>query len=137
MCGGAGPSKKPRLTVDLETVESQLQLCRNVRGKPSLSREEKLDILFVYFSIYRDTLKNETENTPIDAVSRTSSLLGLGKGTVSSVIKEWREKNDDENADDPELKIFVSSTNRPGNTKTHFCNIPSGQIVYIAVRDFV
>ncbi len=49
MSTGAGPSKKPKINTDLETVESKLQLLPEVRGKPRLSTEEKLDILSVHF----------------------------------------------------------------------------------------
>ncbi len=92
--------------MDLETVESQLKLLRSVLGKLRWSREERLDILFVYSSIHRDALKCETENTPINAVSRTCSLDRRVKGTVSSLVKEYRGKNCDKNTDEPELKKF-------------------------------
>ena len=89
MSTGAGPSKKPKLTTDLETVQSQLQLIREVRGKPSLSREEKLDILFVYFSITKQCLSDEQIRGPINTAASTAAMLGRGRSTVSPAIKEW------------------------------------------------
>ena len=133
----AAPSKKARLTMNLASVEQQLDYLRQVRGRPSLLRGEKLDILFVYFSLYREAFLCNTSSDLINAIKRTAVLLGRGKGTVSKVVKSWSDAIALGTNSIPELKNSISSTQRMGNTTVHSTRIPSAQSVYIQVRDFV
>ena len=137
MSGDTESRKKQKLTDNLESVEKQLELLRKVRGKPSLLKEEKLDILFVYFSIYRESLRSGVYAGPVNAVSRTATLLSRGKGTVSSTIKKWTDDYFLESRNIDSLRNSIASNHRKRYTKSHYTNISDAQIVYLEVRDFV
>ena len=129
--------KKQKVTTNVENIEKQLQLSRRSRGRPSLSKTEKLDILFVNFTINRYHLLSTTNSETINAVARTAELLGRGKGTVSTVVKNCTGMYDEYKTDTDKLKATVHSTTRNGNKESHATKILSANILYISVRDFV
>ena len=129
--------KNQKLNSDLESVNSQLQLLRKVRGKPSLVKQERKDVLFVYFSICKESLLDENRTGSINAVSRTAALLGRGKGTVSTIIKNWTDSFFAENDDINALTNSVGTNRRIGNTRWHSTKISEAPSVYVDVRNFV
>ena len=80
MSADAGPSKKPRLTENLETVQNQLDILKKVRGKPFLSKAEKIDILFVYFSLYKTSLIEGVNSGPVKSVTKRLTFYEEAKG---------------------------------------------------------
>ena len=129
--------KKQKVTTNAENHEKQLQILRQIRGHPSLSKTEKLDILFVYFTVNLNHLLSTTNSETINAVVRTTELPGRGKGTVSTVVKNWTDMYDEYKTDTDELKAAVHSTTRSGNKESYATKILTAKIDYISVRDFV
>ena len=130
------PQQKIRVTLDIDSVEQQLELLKQVRGRPSLVQGEKLDILFVCFSIYRKYLQRDTPPlTPVNATQQTANLLHRSKGTVSKVVKDFTDETSNEIGGVKTLSFRIGSTPRSSNAVTHATRIPDLQCIYIIVRD--
>lgn len=73
---------------DSATVSKCLKEVRMLRGKRTLSTEERIDIVHVFFALQKEAL--EIKKCP-SAFKRTALFLGRSMETVRKVIKEWRE----------------------------------------------
>lgn len=129
-------ARKRRLTSNLESVEAELTKLRIIRGRPDLTREEKLDILFVYFNLYVQSFA-EKESAPVNALSRTARILGRSKGTVSKVVKDWSNHSIQSETSNEPLDLAVSAESNRGNRSCKQWRIPNSQLIYHDVRDFV
>ena len=106
-----------------------------MRRIPSLVKEE--NSMFYLFTTRKESLQDEKITCSINAVSLSAALLGPGKATVSTIVKDWTdsffEKSDDTNA----LMNSESTLHRIGNTIGHSTKIPEAQVVYVDERDSV
>jgi len=87
------PQVKPRITTDLDKVLEQLEHLVALHGRSVLTREERLDVLHVYFAVVRDGLmqqKKTGRNITVNALEKTASLLGLPPRLT--LKKRWRRK---------------------------------------------
>ncbi len=93
-----------------------------MRRIPSLVKEE--NSMFYLFTTRKESLQDEKITCSINAVSLSAALLGPGKATVSTIVKDWTdsffEKSDDTNA----LMNSESTLHRIGNTIGHSTKNP-------------
>ena len=138
----AQPARKKRLTSNLESVEAELAKVVALRGQGSLTRDQTIDILHVYFAVYKkhhEAVAKTGRSKPAEAVEQTALLLGRAKATVAAVVKQWS----DAAARAPSAQSTVNeadalrSRTARGNFNDKAARVPHARNVYHMVRDHV
>jgi len=117
---------KPRITTDLDKVLEQLEHLVALHGHSVLTREERLDVLHIYFAVARDGLmqqKKTGQNITVNALEKTASLLGRSKIAVATIVKEWTDKLHN-NEDETIVNSIVDTVSNRGNRNQKVARIP-------------
>ncbi len=127
-------SEKKRRTSSLQDVQHLLEQIDGLRGNSVLTREERLVVLRVFFAIHKDS---SITKTTCNAYEKTSKLLRRSVKTISNVLKEWTDAQNQ--STEPALDVLESCTtlSEKGNHDKKHTRIVAGSQTYFKVRDFV
>lgn len=132
----SGLGVKTRVTNNLGEVKKQLDDLRQARGNNVLTREERLDILFVYFGVCQDGLEKRARTgrkVPINAQQTTANLLGRSVATVSAVVKGWTDAIAEKQLPCDAVEMRANR----GNRQAKVTRVPNTREMYVKVRNFV
>lgn len=127
-------SPQSRLRLNTTSVSDHLSKVTAIRGQTSLTSRERLDVLRVFFVLYKDA---PTEGRECNFYHRTATRLGRSTKTIPSIVKSWATLYVDDPTDIDGFRSAVRSKRHIGNTKRSETRIPSTLVYHVFVPDFV
>lgn len=116
-----------RCFFDLATVDKQIKAISPIRGRRSLTKEERIDILQVFLTVHRETL---VSGSVVQTYKKTAQLLRRSTRTIRDVVKismEVQSYHED----------AFRSRGRPGNKTRKRTRISDDLETNVCIRDFV
>lgn len=121
-------------TIDLATVEKHISTISSIRGRRSLTTEERIDVMRVFLAVHRDNLLN---GRTVHIYKKTAQLIGRSSSTVRDVAKNWMKVSAAQNINEKALKSSLQGRGRPGNNIRKETRIPDNIETHVLIRDFV
>ena len=133
----ASSKVKERFTNSIEKIDEQIHLLKELRGSGNLAREDKINVLFVYFGLYREYVEKKKKHKgrlgPANIQERTAAILKRSKHVVADIVKGWT----DGAASADMREAAVEESGQRGNFKEKQSRVPHTKKVYFQLRDFV
>lgn len=127
-------TKKRRLFGEEAFLRDQIKRLTDKRAHQVLTREERIDILRVYFSL---KVRHLNTGFSVDLHAEVAFLLGRAKGTVSKVVKEWGNVAITDGATASDFEVVISPLKTRGNRNSKVSVVPNTPSVRYMVRDYV
>lgn len=120
---------------DISSIDDHISKLNSVRGHFLLTKEEKWEILRVFFVCEKEAL--ESNRATSNSYRRTSQYFGRSTRTVQTIVKSWLATTENELSSTNELQVILNSNKNNGNTTLRPARLPNTLICHALIRDFV
>ena len=123
-------------TTDPYSIQKQLERLEKLCRKGHLRPDERRNILRVFFALHHDSREN-SNNSPVNARTRTSKLCGVSTDTVGRLLTSWTKNSQTSSCTDEELSAFIAKPPSGGNTSKKSTRVPDVSQLFYNIRDLI
>ena len=125
-----------RRTTGPDYFQKQLERLDKIRRKGHPRPDERQSILRVFFPLHHDS-QEQSNNSPVNARTRTSRLCGVSTDTVGRLLTSWTKTSEISSSTNEDLSNFIAKPPSGGNTSKKSTRVPDDSQLFYDIRDFI